>query len=98
MRRGSRGGSFRQGGHLTQDDFQKVVDRRRLAADEVLETYRRLRDNHAIAVERSGSPERRQPRRPSASDPLSMLLAGLVSTPSYRGGRSATTRAGIPGR
>ena len=68
---------FRQGGHLTQDDFQKVVDRRRLAADEVLETYRRLRDDHTIAVERSGSPERRQPRRPSASDSLSMLLADL---------------------
>jgi RNA polymerase sigma factor (sigma-70 family) len=68
---------LRQGGHLTQDDFQKVVDRRRLAADEVLETYRRLGDDHAIAVERSGQPERRQPRRPSPSDSLSMLLADI---------------------
>ena len=68
----------RQDGHLTLDDFQRVVDRRRLSADEILEAYRRLQDDHSIAVERAESPPGRHASRGSSSgDALSLLLAAI---------------------
>lgn len=69
---------YRQGGNLTADDFQRAVDRRRLSADEILEVYRRLEDEHGIVVRQEQS-DRRRPRnrRPAAEDALSQYLAEI---------------------
>lgn len=70
---------YRQGGNLTLDDFQRVVDRRRLSADEVLEVYQCLEDDHGIVIRREHS-DRRRPRkqRASADDTLSLYLAEIA--------------------